>query len=313
MRKVGLLIILLMLSFLPCNAKTSQSESIEETNAPKIFVYHIPDEVDAIQDSKGVLSDEISGNIPVVKIDIISDDVTADTSGVIEEEPVEEESEIAYEIDESVYQINDMYADVLYGYAAYDEEEDAVVLEDSLEEYQAIQIQRPYNYKGGKYYAGKKHSNKSAYSKFNNMEYTINQVKYDEAEKFGNITTGTAFEQKIDYAELRQVSSIYSKYDAKYYALTTEFSKTVNSTNGDFNDYFSFTPEIKLGQYLSLKETVSANFAKHIKIAEFYISINPFGNRDIDRWNIEMGTSSIFDQNNALVKNRFKIMTKFKL
>lgn len=312
MKKVGLLIILLMLSFLPCNAKTSSSEKIEETNNTKIFVYHIPDEVEAVQESKGVLSDEISENIPVVKADIISDDVTADTSGIVEEEPIQEE-EIDYEMDESIYQINDMYSDVLYGYTAYDEEEDTVVLEDSLDEFQAIQIQRPYNYKGGKYYAGKKLGQKSAYSKFNNMEYTINQVKYGEAEQFGKITAGTAFEQKIDYAELRQVSSIYSKYDAKHYALTTEFSKTVNSTNGDFNDYFSFTPEIKLGQYLSLKETVSANFAKHIKIAEFYISINPFGNKDIDRWNIEMGTSSIFDQNNSLVKNRFKITTKFKL
>jgi hypothetical protein len=311
MKKVGLLIIALMLSFLPCNAKTSPVEDVKQEDAPKIFVYHIPDEVEAIQESKGVLADEINGNIPVVKIDIISDDVTADTSGIVEETPIEDE--IAYEIDESIYQINDMYSDVLYGYAAYDQDEDAVVLEDSLDEFQAIHIQRPYNYKGGKYLAGDKSPYKSVYSKFNHMEYAISPVKFGESESFGNITTGTAYEEKIDYAELRQVSSIYSKYDAKHYALTTEFSKTVNSTNGDFNDYFSFTPEIKLGQYLSLKETVSANFAKHIKIAEFYISINPFGKRDIDRFNIEMGTSSIFDQNNSLIKNRFKIMTKFKL
>lgn len=309
MKKLSILSILLMLTFLPCNAKTAQTESVEENITPKIFIYHIPDEVEAVQESKGVLSDEIDGTIPIVTVDIISDDVTADTSGVVEEEV---EEDIAYEMDESIYQIDDMYTDVLYGYASYDEE-DAIVLEDTLDEFQAIHIQRPYNYKGGKYHAGKKLGHRSAYSKFNNMEYTINQVKYDEAESFGKITAGTAFEQKIDYAELRQVSSIYSKYDAKHYALTTEFSKTINSTNGDFNDYFSFTPELKLGQYLSLKETVSANFAKHIKIAEFYISINPFGRKDIDRWNIELGTSSVFDQNNSLVKNRFKVTTKFKL
>ena len=313
MKKVGLLIIALMLSFLPCNAKTSPVEDVKQEETPKIFVYHIPDEVEAIQESKGVLSDEINDNIPVVKIDIISDDVTADTSGSLEDLSIENEEENVYEIDESIYQINDMYSDVLYGYAAYDEDEDAVVLEDSLEEFQSIQIQRPYKYKGGKYYAGAKSHQKSVYSKFNHMEYAINPVKFDQSENFGKVTTGTAYEEKIDYAELRQVSSIYSKYDAKHYALTTEFSKTVNSTNGDFNDYFSFTPEIKLSQYLSLKETLSANFAKHIKIAEFYISINPFGKRDIDRFNIEMGTSSIFDQNNSLIKNRFKIMTKFKL
>jgi hypothetical protein len=307
MKKVGLLLILLMLMFLPCDAKIASKDKVEESSAPKIFVYHIPDEVDAVEESKGVISDEIKENVPSVKTEIISDDITADTSG--DEEVIEDE--IVYEIDESIYQINDMYSDVLYGYASYDEEE-AIVLEDTLDEFQAIKIQRPYNYKGGKYRANKS-VQKSAYSKFNHMEYAISPVKYDQSESFGNITTGTAYEEKIDYAELRQVSSIYSKYDAKHYALTTEFSKTVNSTNGDFNDYFSFTPEIKLGQYLSLKETVSANFAKHIKIAEFYISINPFGKRDIDRFNIEMGTSSIFDHNNDLIKNRIKGTVRFKL
>ena len=309
MKKVSLLLILLMLMILPCDAKVASKNKVDEPNTPKIFVYHIPDEVDAVEESKGVISDEIKESVPIVKADIVSDDVTADTSGV-EEEVVEDE--IVYEIDESIYQINDMYSDVLYGYASYDEEE-AVVLDDMLDEFHAIQIQRPYNYKGGKYHANRKDSRKSAYSKFNNMEYSINQVKYDQSEKFGNIITGTAYEEKIDYAELRQVSSIYSKYDTKHYALTTEFSKTVNSTNGDYNDYFSFTPEIKLGQYLSLKETVSANFAKHIKIAEFYISINPFGKRDIDRVNIEMGTTSIFDQTNSLIKNRIKGTIRFKL
>lgn len=307
MKKVSILILFLLLTFLPCNANTSVNV---DDDAPKIFIYRIPEEVDAVQESKSVLSDEISINVNTeIKKDIISDDITADTSG--EEEVLEEE--IDYLMDENIYQINDMYSDVLYGYASYGEE-DAIALEDTLDEYQAIKIQKPYNYKGQKYLANtKKNTNKASYSKFNNMEYSIAQVKYDNSERIGGLTTGTAFEQKIDYAELRQVSSIYSRYDSKYYALTTEFSKTVNSTNGDFNDYFTFSPEIKLSQYLSLKETISANFAKHIKVAEFFISINPFGNRDIDRFNIEMGTSSVFDQNNSLVKNRFKIMTKFKL
>lgn len=307
MKKVSILILFLLLTFLPCNANTSVNV---DDDAPKIFIYRIPEEVDAVQESKSVLSDEISINVNTeIKKDIISDDITADTSG--EEEVLEEE--IDYLMDENIYQINDMYSDVLYGYASYGEE-DAIALEDTLDEYQAIKIQKPYNYKGQKYLANaKKNTNKASYSKFNNMEYSIAQVKYDNSEQIGGLTTGTAFEQKIDYAELRQVSSIYSRYDSKYYALTTEFSKTVNSTNGDFNDYFTFSPEIKLSQYLSLKETISANFAKHIKVAEFFISINPFGNRDIDRFNIEMGTSSVFDQNNSLVKNRFKIMTKFKL
>ena len=38
-----------------------------------------------------------------------------------------------------------------------------------------------------------------------------------------------------------------------------------------------------------------------------------FHKQDIDRFNIELGTSSIFDENNSLVKNRFKVTTNFKL
>lgn len=302
-----------MLSVLPCIAKTSSQEDIQELHPKKVFVYHIPDENEQEKISDDLKSENSDGNILDEKKDIISDDITADTSGTDENDELSEDETISSELDESIYVIDDMYSDVLYGYAAYEDENDAVALEDTLDEFNAVKIQRPYNYKGGKYYANNKTAQKSVYSKFNNMEYTINQVKYNQSESFGNFSTGTAFEQKIDFAELRQVSSIYSRYDAKHYALTTEFSKTINSTNGDFNDYFSFTPEIKLCQYLSLKETVSANFAKHIKIAESYLSINPFGNKDTDRLNIEMGISSIFDQDNSLIKNRFKITTKFKL
>ena len=155
--------------------------------------------------------------------------------------------------------------------------------------------------------------NNNNYSKFSNLEYSIRELDYDVSEKIGAFSTGTQYEQKITYGEVRQSTSLYSRYDMKYGAFNTEFSKTVNSTNGDFNDYFSFAPELKLGQYLSLKETVSANFAKNIKIAEFVLSINPFGKRDIDRIKIDLGTSSIFDENNSIVKTRFKIDTKFKL
>ena len=135
MKRVGLFILFFMFMCLPCLAETTSAEKTDDLAAPKIFIYHIPDEVEAIQESKGILSDEIDVNVTPIKVDIVSDDVTADTSGTIEDSI---EEEIVYEMDESIYQINDMYSDVLYGYASYDEEE-PIVLEDSLEEYQALE------------------------------------------------------------------------------------------------------------------------------------------------------------------------------
>ena len=302
MKMVSLLLISFMLTFLPSMAKTTVPEKVNE-DAPKVFIYHIPDDV--VKEDTNVSSSDKKDE--KVSDDIVSDDITADTSGVVEQEE-------EYNPVDEVYKIDDMYSDVLQGYAVYDEEEDAISLEDELDEFQMVKIKKPVKVKGGKYSVNKSTAlPTNLYSKLNNMEYTIEQKSYDTEQTFGKFSAGTQYKQKIDYAEFRQSTVLYSRYDTKYMAFNTEFSKTVNSTNGDFNDYFSFAPELKLGQYLSLKETVSANFAKNIKIAEFVLSINPFGKKDIDRFNIELGTSSIFDENNSLVKNRFKVTTNFKL
>lgn len=302
MKKVSLLIICLLISFLPCGAKTEPCEDFE--NQPKVFIYHIPEE-GSIKDVF-TPSDDIENKNKKTSNDITSDDITADTTGNTEEE--NQDDIIAN------YDIDDMYTDVLQGYAVYEEdEEDTISLEDNLEEFQTIKLQKPTRIKGGKYYAAKPNNAiPNVYSKLNSMEYNIQEKSYDAEKSFGKFSAGTEYKQKIDYAEFRQSTSLYSRYDMKYMALNTEFSKTVNSTNGDYNDYFSFAPELKLGQYFSLKETISANFAKNIKISEFVLSINPFGNKDTDRFNIELGTSSVFDENNALVKNRFKVTTNFK-
>lgn len=304
MKKVGLFIICFILTLLPCCAKNEKTQ--DNIPAPKVFIYHIPDDepIEEIKTLNETIEQETYMNT--------SDDVTADTSIKPNDNQISQDIE---NITEDDYSLDDMYTDVLHGYASYDEEEENTIsLEDSLEEYQILDIKRPYRVIGGKYVANKiSKTRPKTYSKLNNMEYTIAQNKFQNSESFGKFSTGTAFEQKIDYAELRQVSSIYSRYDAKHYALTTEFSKTVNSTNGDYNDYFSFSPELKLCQYISLKETLSANFAKHTKIAEFVVSINPFGNKDIDRFRLEIGTSSVFDQNNSVVKNRLKFNTRWQL
>lgn len=324
MKKLGLILILSMLAVLPCCADETTIAIDSSNKMPKIFRYHIPD-VEEVKEVKetGVIAEALDKEVEPVKQDIVSDDITADTSGNIEEEE-ESESEDIFEITDEQYDYNidDMYSDVvysdvLYGYAAYDEEEDedTVSLEDSLDKIHSVTIQQPYNVKAGKYLADKNDIKKRAYSRYNNMEYNISPMKYSEVASVGKFSTGTSYEQKIDtnYAELRQSTSVYSRYDTKYFGLQTEFSKTLCSTNGSFNDYFSIAPELKLSQYISLKENLSANFAKNIKIAEFVVSINPFGKKDIDRFNIELGTSSVFDQNNSLIKNRLKFDTKFKL
>ncbi len=312
MKKVSLFLICLILTFLPCNAKTI-SEQEKPKDTPKVFIYHIPDNEEmAKQDDTNTSSQNIDSQAENIT-DIISDDITADTSGNPEPEEVFEDEEIKPIYISEEYQIDDMYSDVLHGYAVYDdEEENAISLEDHLEEYQAIKLRKPACVKGDKYYNAKTLT-PNTYSKLTNMEYSITPVSSTNFRSKGGFSAGTTFSQGIDYSELEASTGVFSRYDSKYFAISTAYAKTVNSTNNNYNDNFYFSPELKINQYFTLKEILSADIAKNRKKAEFVISVNPFGKKDTDRMRFELGASSIFDQTNALMKNQFKFSTNFKL
>ena len=304
MKKLFIALICMFLNILPC-ASMSIVEQFTQKEAPHIFIYHIPD------DEEPALEEVTTEEKP----DITSDDITADTSGVVEEtENFDDEDEEIKKIvvDEDGYQIDDMYSDVLKGYASYNEgEEDTVTLDTN--NYMNIQIQKPYNYKGGKYLASKSLSD-TIYSKFSNMEYSIKPLSSSHAKDMGSgFTAGTMFNQGIDYAELEQSTGVFSRYDKGRFGIYTAFSKTLNSTNSNYNDNFYISPELKLNQYFTLKEILSADITRNRKKAELVLSINPFGKRDSDRLRIDLGANTTFDDNNAVLKNQFKFSTIFKL
>ena len=303
MKRICIALICIFINVLPC-ASMSIVEQFTQKEAPHVFIYHIPDEEN--EDEETPAEEK--------KPDIISDDITADTSGIQEEIlDYEEDNEIKkIAVDEDGYEINDMYSDVLKGYASYNEgEEDMVTLD--TDNYLNIRIQRPYNFKGGKYLASKSLSD-TIYSKFSNMEYSIKPLSSSHSKNIGSgFTAGTMFNQGIDYAELEQSTGVFSRYDRGHFGIYTAFSKTLNSTNSNYNDNFYISPELKLNQYFTLKEILSADITRNRKKAEIVLSINPFGKRDYDRLRIELGANATFDDDNALLKNQFKFSTNFKL
>lgn len=299
MKKVNILLIAFLLTFLPCSAKRVSGENDNtDVQLPKIFIYHIPDDSEITQEIK----DTTSANSPP---NITSDDITADTSGnIIEEDDNLEE-----------YEITDMYTDVLKGYAEYtDGEEDAIFLDDTIENPLSITIKTPSSIKDETHLIPSDSLFNKQYPIFNNkMEYSIAPVSTTNSTQKGKFSAGTMYDQGIDYAEFEQTTGLFTRYDTKYFAVSSAFKKTINSTNNNYNDNFYFAPELKLNQYFTLRETLSADMIKNTRSAEFTISINPFGNKDKSRVSVELGTKSIFDNTNALLKNQFKFSTNIKL
>lgn len=293
MRRFALYIILSFLLCLPCY---SLNAKITENGDKTIFVYHLPEE----ENSQEEANEEVE--------DIVSDDVTADTSGEID----------IYDADN--YEISDMYNAVLQGYAEYNDidEADGVILEDF--NILSLNIKQPIRVGTKKYttltptqslFASDK------FSKYTGTEYSIAPISTKKSRtldsSYGKFSAGALYNQGIDTGELEQSSGVFSKYKYKRFSVTTSYLKTVNSTNNTYNDNFYIAPEFELNQYLSLKEILSADTVKRRKKAELVLSVNPFGNKDIDRLRLELGASQTYDDENNLFKSQFKFSTNFKL
>lgn len=309
MKKVSLILICLLLTFLPANAKSVTDKDATDTSA-KVFIYHIPDDDDLESTSDEVNSDKNNKDKKI----ITSDDITADTSGK-EDEDAEEDSGDDEDVVED-YELGDMYTDVLKGYAEYNEEdENSIFLEDDLNDVLSLNIKKPSKV-SDEVYSGSDNlffKSPEVFTKYNKVEYSIAPVSNVTTTTKGNFSIGTTYDQGIDYAEFEQSTGVYSRYDTKHFAVSSAYKKTVNSTNNNYNDNFYFSPELKINQYFTLRETLSADIVKNIRQAEFTISINPFGLKDSDRLRFEVGTKSIFDSTNTLLKNQFKFQTNIKL
>lgn len=314
MKKVSLTLIILMLSILPCRANSPFEIKIDKISQSSVFVYHIPDE-DKGQEEETPAQNQ--GEEPV----ITSDDVTADTSINSEETNSEEtDDEIVDEEDENIdgqYEMGDMYTDVLKGYAEYNEEEaNTITLDDSPDELLKLDITKPAKVAKNDYTSLKSSSLKfydNQYSKYTGSEYNIAPKSSTNYRTYKGFSAGTTYDQCIDYAEFEQSSGVFSKYEYKNWAIRTAYSKTVNSTNNNYNDNFYFSPEWKVNQFFSLREVFSADIAKHRRKAEVVLSINPFGNKDTDRMRLEFGASQSYSNTNEILRSQLKFSTNFKL
>ena len=316
MKKVSLTLIIFMLSILPCRANNPFEIKIDKISQSSVFVYHIPDED---KGQEGTTPAQNQEEEPV----ITSDDVTADTSiksDTSDDEEDDEEDEVVDEEDENIdgeYEMGDMYTDVLKGYAEYNEEEaNTITLDDSPDELLKLDITKPSKISKSDYTSLKTSSLKfydNQYSKYTGSEYNIAPKSSTNYRKYKGFSAGTTYNQCIDYAEFEQSSGVFSRYEYKNWAINTAYSKTINSTNNNYNDNFYFAPEWKVNQYFSLKEVFSADVAKHRKKAELVLSINPFGNKDSDRMRLEFGANQSYDNTNAVIRSQFKFSTSFKL
>ena len=81
MKKVSLILILFIMTILPCAAKNQSDKNIEsKSNSSKVFVYHIPDDSDSENAQPSSADDNPMQVQELPAKGVITDDITIDTS-----------------------------------------------------------------------------------------------------------------------------------------------------------------------------------------------------------------------------------------
>lgn len=141
------------------------------------------------------------------------------------------------------------------------------------------------------------------------IRYNIAPLDRDTGVKYGPFSMGTAYNESIDHADLGFTTSFYTKYETKYFALKTSFDKSAGVAYSMVVDEFKFAPELKLNEYISIKDVISSDITRNRKKNEVILSIRP---KKQDHLRFEFGAGQTFDANSELIKSQLKFSTEFK-
>ena len=149
-------------------------------------------------------------------------------------------------------------------------------------------------------------------SKLTGEEYYITPMFHYINEQVGNFSYGSYHGASIDSAQMTYSSSIFTRYDAKYCALTGTFSTDSQTIDGVYKSMFGISPEIKLTNSLSIRDTIKTYMGVPVKKNQISLIYTPQLKKYIDGLRFELGLSQSFYENGAN-NSSIEFITRFKL
>jgi len=297
MKRVVILLTLLIFSL---NPAFSEVAVVESEPLPNIFIWAIPDDEDGAvttekQDKKNKKSKEKNEEI---------------SNEDIEFTPVEEEAVV-------------LKTTTLKGYTEFIEDAEDVLYMDDYTKFtldirtpQMIADEHNMLFNSNQKIIDKKLS--SSFSKFKAEEYRVssNSAKFEDSykNKYGKWSYGTTFDtESTTLGQLENTTSLFTKYDSKYFSLKSSYKKNNMTVSQIQTDNFSVVPELKFNNIFSISEVLSADITRNRRSGEFVLSVNPLGNRDIDRVRLQVGAKTTQDLNSGRTWSQLEFSTKFKL
>ncbi len=284
-RCILLTVLVVMCGILPVNCEQAVKEASQNVELPNIFIWAIPDDNSTQpEDDKKSKKDK----------DVPSEAVEVETS---EEEPIV------------------LNATTLKGYAEYIEGADDILYMDNYQKL-SLNIKSPEKISSRNLLDGKTQysgSNYNLISKFKSDEYSISPDNRNFMLQEGNWTYGTSFGSEILTSQLERSTGLFTKYENKYFALSSNYNKNNMTTAQIQTDNVSVTPEFKFNNYISIKDVLSKDMTRNRRSSELIFSINPLGAKDKDRMRLNFGAKQTYDENTGNTWSQLNFTTNFKL
>ncbi len=284
-RCILLTVLVVMCGILPVNCEQAVKEASQNVELPNIFIWAIPDDNSTQpEDDKKSKKDK---DVP---------------SEAVEEETLEEEPIV-------------LNATTLKGYAEYIEGADDILYMDNYQKL-SLNIKSPEKISSKNLLDGKTQysgSNYNLISKFKSDEYSISPDNRNFMLQEGNWTYGTSFGSEISTSQLERSTGLFTKYENKYFALSSNYNKNNMTTAQIQTDNVSVTPEFKFNNYISIKDVLSKDMTRNRRSSELIFSINPLGAKDKDRMRLNFGAKQTYDENTGNTWSQLNFTTNFKL
>ena len=310
MKKALLVILLLAIIQLPsycANKKmipATGSSSTQEA-LPNIFIYSIPDDTKSTTTKDDTDSSEET---------YIND--TQSSTEDNEEEILLNMKQETTEKEEGNDNSDDniaLGATVLKGYAQYVEDSNSIYLKDDNDNF-VLNLKNPQKISASKGLNLTDTTSSKTLLRYADDEYHIAPKSIKTTDKIGNFTLGAIYGNEVDnIAMLETETGLFTKYEKSRFSVSSSVKKSLNTTYAKDYNTISITPEVKLNNYLSLKNTFKADVTRNRRSSELIFSFNPFGKKDTDKLLLEAGAKQTYYVDSGATKTQLNFQATFKL
>ena len=243
---------------------------------------------------------------------------------IIQQETQNEESVPMPEENDSIVSDDDDVVDELgsddenddtdYSDFLYDDSEDdsnAIYLDDTKNTSQKPTIKKKDKIKDLSIDSNSKTTSGNRNYLFDNLNLYITKTPSFGTEKNkGNFSFGSTYDNSINPNQLTQTRTLFTKYQKDNFSIKSSYkNNTLGGFDQQFKGSFSFSPEYKINNHLSVQNVYTVNVMDKSSKNEVVFSLKPFND---DRMNLNVGASQINYQDTTPSRSQLNFSTQIK-